>query len=260
MVQNPAIRFEHVSKTYETAIPSLDDASFAIQPREFVSIVGGSGSGKTTLLQLVNRLSEPTGGAIYVKGDRVADLDPVKLRRGIGYVFQEVGLFTHLSVGDNIGITPKLLHWPPARIAARVDELLDLVRLSREYAARKPGSLSGGQRQRVGVARALAAEPSIMLMDEPFAALDPVTRDALGQDYRAIHDRLGLTTVMVTHDMLEALSLADRIIVLSQGKIIADGTPKALLADDNTSVRELMAMPLKTAERINRLRPSRQGH
>ncbi len=162
-----------------------------------------------------------------VEGEDVRAADPVTLRRRIGYVFQGVGLFPHMTVAENIAITPKLLGWDEARMAARVDELIDLVRLKRaEHRDRLPAQLSGGERQRVGVARAIAAGPKIVLMDEPFGALDPLTRDALGEDYRRLHDELGLTTVMITHDTLEAVLLADRIAVIRDGRIVAEGTPR----------------------------------
>ena len=181
-------------------------------------MVGASGSGKTTLLRLINRLADPSSGTVRIGGVDAASVDPVALRRRIGYVFQEVGLFPHMTVAENIAITPRLLGWDRARMAARVDELLGLVRLDADYRARLPHQLSGGERQRVGVARALAAGPEMVLMDEPFAALDPLTREALGQDYRTLHDKLGLTTLMITHDMVEALELADRIAVLRGGR------------------------------------------
>jgi osmoprotectant transport system ATP-binding protein len=181
----------------------------------------------------------------------VVSAEPHLLRRRIGYVFQEVGLFPHLTVAENIGVTPRLLGWDKARIKARVDELLDLVALPAEVAQRPPAALSGGQRQRVGVARALAAEPRLMLMDEPFGALDPVTRDALGADYRALHGRLGLTTVMVTHDMAEAVLMADRIVVLKAGRIVADGAPAELLATSaDPEVRALLEAPKRQADRL----------
>ena len=166
-----------------------------------------------------------------VNGEDVQATDAVALRRRIGYVFQGTGLFPHMTVAENIAITPKLLGWDDARMAARVDELIALVRLDRDkHRDRFPAQLSGGEGQRVGVARALAAAPKIMLMDEPFGALDPLTRDALGEDYRRLHGELGLTTVMITHDMLEAVLLADRIAVIRNGRIIADGTPQALMS------------------------------
>jgi osmoprotectant transport system ATP-binding protein len=172
------------------------------------------------------------------------------LRRGIGYVFQGIGLFPHLTVAENIAITPRLLGWDSARQRTRAAELLSLVRLDTTYATRFPHELSGGERQRVGVARALAAHPDIVLMDEPFGALDPLTRDALGQDYRRMHEHLGLTSVMITHDVLEALLFADRIVVLQQGHLIADGPPSALIAHQHPYVRELMATPRRQAERL----------
>ncbi|HEX7885321.1 MAG TPA: ATP-binding cassette domain-containing protein, partial [Phenylobacterium sp.] len=202
------IELRGVSKRYG-GHAALEGVGLSVADGEFVALVGGSGSGKTTLLKIVNGLIGPDIGQVAVAGEDVAKAEPHLLRRRIGYVFQEVGLFPHLTVAENIGVTPRLLGWDKARIAARVAELLSLVDLPPAVAGRPPGALSGGQRQRVGVARALAAQPSLMLMDEPFGALDPLTRDALGADYRALHERLGLTTVMVTHDMAEAVLLAD---------------------------------------------------
>ena len=246
----PIIRLEGVAKRY-AAHAALDSVDLSVGEGEFVALVGGSGSGKTTLLKTINRLIVPDAGRVTVAGEDVAAAEPHRLRRRIGYVFQEVGLFPHLSVGENIAITPKLLGWAPDRVARRVETLLDLVALPRELAARAPAALSGGQRQRVGVARALAAEPALMLMDEPFGALDPLTRDALGTDYRALHERLGLTTVMVTHDMAEAVLLADRIVVLADGVILADGAPAELLAGTaDPAVRALLEAPKRQAERL----------
>jgi osmoprotectant transport system ATP-binding protein len=246
----PAIQLTDVSKRYG-ATAALDRVSLSVGQGEFVALVGGSGSGKTTLLKTINRLNPPDAGQVAVSGEDVAGQPPHALRRRIGYVFQEVGLFPHLSVAENIAVTPKLLGWDAARIAERVATLLDLVALPREVAARAPAALSGGQRQRVGVARALAAEPKLMLMDEPFGALDPITRDALGADYRALHERLGLTTVMVTHDMAEAVLLADRVVVLDHGRILADGTPADLLAHTtDPAVRALLEAPKRQAERL----------
>ena len=246
----PAIELEGVQKHYG-AHAALGGVSLIVQPGVFTALVGGSGSGKTTLLKTINRLNTPDAGMVRVLGEDVSGVAPHLLRRKIGYVFQEVGLFPHLTVAENIVITPRLLGWDSARCAARVDTLLDLVALPRSVAARAPAALSGGQRQRVGVARALAAEPSLMLMDEPFGALDPLTRDALGADYRALHDRLGLTTVMVTHDMAEAVLLADRIVVLRDGLIVADGAPAELLAQTtDPDVRALLEAPKRQAERL----------
>ena len=245
-----AIELSGVGKRYG-ALAALADASLVVEAGQFTALVGGSGSGKTTLLKTINRLVAPDAGTIKVRGEDVSSLEPPVLRRRIGYVFQEVGLFPHLSVGENIAITPKLLGWDKPRIAARIAALLELVALPQEVAGRAPAALSGGQRQRVGVARALAAEPSLMLMDEPFGALDPLTRDALGADYRELHDRLGLTTLMVTHDMTEAVLLADRIVVLRDGKIVADGTAAELLsASADPDVRALLEAPRRQAERL----------
>lgn len=246
----PIIELSAVAKRYG-ALAALDGVNLAVGQGEFVALVGGSGSGKTTLLKTVNGLIRPDTGRVTVAGEDVADAAPHLLRRHIGYVFQEVGLFPHLTVAENIAITPKLLGWDAERMAARVEVLLDLVALPQEVAVRAPAALSGGQRQRVGVARALAAEPKLMLMDEPFGALDPVTRDGLGSDYRALHERLGLTTVMVTHDMAEAVLLADRIVVLAGGRILADGAPGQLLAtSSDPTVRALLEAPKRQAERL----------
>lgn len=246
----PAIELIGIEKRYG-AQAALAGVSLEVPAGQFVALVGASGSGKTTLLKTINGLIVPDAGQIRVGGEDAGDVPPHQLRRRIGYVFQEIGLFPHLSIAENIVITPKLLGWERGRMATRVDELLDLVALPREVAARAPSELSGGQRQRVGVARALAAEPTIMLMDEPFGALDPLTRDALGTDYRALHDKLGLTSVMVTHDMTEAVLLADRIVVLEAGSIVADGSPGALLAStENPEVRALLEAPRRQAERL----------
>jgi osmoprotectant transport system ATP-binding protein len=256
MSKTPAvIAFEDVSKTYgDGRVHALDRLSLAVPAREFLAVVGASGSGKSTLLGLINRLAEPSDGAVRFEGEDVRDCEPIGLRRKIGYVFQGVGLFPHMTVAENIGITPRLLGWPRARIAARVDDLLSLVRLAPAYRNRFPRELSGGEQQRVGVARAIAAEPHVVLMDEPFGALDPLTRDALGGDYRRLHDELHLTTVMITHDMLEALLLADRIAVLQAGRVIEEGTPRSLMtAPRHEYVRELMQTPRRHAERLRAL-------
>src|SRR5713226_5232521 len=216
----PLITFAHVGKSFDGGrgakpVLAVNDVSLDVAEGELLAIVGGSGSGKTTLLRLASRLIEADSGSIMIEGADVRAVDPVQLRRRIGYVFQSGGLFPHMSVADNIGITPKLQGMAAAEISSRVDELLDLVRLDRaQHRERLPQELSGGQRQRVGVARALAARPKIVLMDEPFGALDPLTRDALGDDFRDLHKKLGLTTVMITHDMTEAILLADRVAVM----------------------------------------------
>jgi osmoprotectant transport system ATP-binding protein len=246
-----AISFDGVSKTYGSA-RVLDGVSLDIAEREFLAVVGPSGSGKTTLLRLVNRLIDPSAGVVRVEGEDVQHVDAVTLRRRIGYVFQGTGLFPHMTVAENIAITPRLLGWDEARRTARVDELIGLVRLDRgKHRDRFPAQLSGGEGQRVGVARALAAAPKIVLMDEPFGALDPLTRDALGADYRRLHDQLGLTSVMITHDTLEAVLLADRIAVISSGRIVACDSPRTLMNEATDDyVRELMATPRRQAERL----------
>jgi osmoprotectant transport system ATP-binding protein len=260
MPNPPPIAFSHVGKSFDSGrVKAVDDVSLEVAEGELLAIVGGSGSGKTTLLRLANRLIDADQGSIQIEGEDVRAADPVALRRRIGYVFQSGGLFPHMSVAANIGITPKLKGLPAAEITGRVDELLDLVRLDRaQYRDRFPHELSGGQRQRVGVARALAARPKIVLMDEPFGALDPLTRDALGDDYRALHRKFGLTTVMITHDMTEAILLADRIAVMRAGRLLAQGTPSELSASHDSYVGELLRTPRRQAERLSVLLP-REG-
>ena len=255
MASGPLIELIDVAKSFDGGRSrALHDLSLRIDAGGFVALVGTSGSGKTTTLKMINRLIEPDSGQVRFEGEAVESFDAPTLRRRIGYVFQGIGLFPHMTVGENIAITPQLLGWPKPDIEARVAELLDLVELPRNYAARFPHALSGGERQRAGVARAIAARPRVMLMDEPFGALDPVTRDTLGTAYRALHDRLGMTTVMVTHDVQEAVLLADRIVVMSAGRIAADDTPGALLAGHaSADVSALMAMPRRQAERIGTL-------
>ncbi len=257
MPDAPIIAFSHVSKSFDGGrVKAVNDVSLDVAGGEFLAIVGGSGSGKTTLLRLANRLIEADGGQIEIEGADIKTVDAIGLRRRIGYVFQSGGLFPHISVAGNIGITPKLQGTPAAEISARVDELLELVRLDRaQHRERFPHELSGGQRQRVGVARALAAKPRIVLMDEPFGALDPLTRDALGDDYRALHRKLGLTTVMITHDMTEAILLADRVAVMRTGRLLALGTPAELSNSDDPYVGELLRTPRRQAERLAMLLP-----
>jgi osmoprotectant transport system ATP-binding protein len=247
-----AIELKDVIKRYGENAAALDHVSLQVAEGEFLAIVGPSGSGKTTLLRLVNRLAEPTAGIVLVGGIDVRDIDPISLRRHIGYVFQGVGLFPHMTVAENIAITPRLVGWDETRRAARVQELLELVRLDpAKYRVRFPAELSGGERQRIGVARALAAEPKIVLMDEPFGALDALTRDALQNDYRELHNKLGLTSVMITHDLTEAALLADRIVVIRQGKLIEQGTPQSLMTSPkNAYVRELVETPKSQAARL----------
>jgi osmoprotectant transport system ATP-binding protein len=248
-VTSPAIAFEGVSKRYSGDVRAVDDVSLAIEGGSFIALVGSSGSGKSTLLKMVNRLVEPSEGRVLVAGEPVETIEPHRLRRRIGYVFQNIGLFPHMTVGENIAIGLRLEGVSDGR--ERVGELLDLIDLPRTMTARTPDALSGGQQQRVGVARALATRPGLMLMDEPFGALDPVTRDQLGRQYRALHERLGLTTVMVTHDMAEALLLADRVLVMKAGRLTADATPRALLAGEGGAEADaLVAVPRAQAGRL----------
>jgi osmoprotectant transport system ATP-binding protein len=252
----PIIAFEHVTKVYSPGTrPALDDVTLHLAQGAFVDIVGQSGSGKSTLLGMINRLIDPSDGIERCEGDDVRDLDPIALRRRIGYVFQDVGLFPHMTLAENIAVTPRLLGWDESLRHERADMLLERVQLPpAEYRDRFPAELSGGQRQRVGVARALAAEPRVGLLDEPFGALDLRTREVLSRDYRALHDTLGLTTVMITHDVIEAVLLADRIAVIHDGRIAAYGTPHDLMSDaENPDVRGLMDMPRRQAERLTAL-------
>lgn len=257
-----AIELENVTKAYDPAKPpAVCGVSLAVAQGEVLALVGGSGSGKTTTLKMINRLIEPTSGSIRVLGDEVTNVDPVLLRRSIGYAFQGVGLFPHLTVGDNVAITPRLLRWDADRIRSRIDELLTLVDLPPEtYRDRLPAELSGGQRQRVGFARALAAEPRAILMDEPFGALDPITRDTLQTEFRDLQRKLSLSVVIVTHDMTEAVLLADRIAVMHEGVLRQLGTPHELLtapADDY--VAQLIETPRRHSDFIESLMRPRQA-
>jgi osmoprotectant transport system ATP-binding protein len=252
MAAKNAIELKDVTKSYGARASVLDRVSLTVTEGEFLAIVGPSGSGKTTLLRLINRLAEPTSGTVRIGETDVTDTDPIELRRKIGYVFQGVGLFPHMTVAENIAITPRLIGWDRAKRTAKVENLLQLVRLEPEkYRSRFPAELSGGERQRVGVARALAAEPKIVLMDEPFGALDALTRDALQRDYLELHQELGLTTVMITHDLTEAALLADRIVVIHRGKIVEAGTPHDLMTSPKDAyVRELVETPRSQAARL----------
>ncbi|OQW45908.1 MAG: ABC transporter ATP-binding protein [Proteobacteria bacterium SG_bin6] len=247
----PSVRFDAVAKRYG-ATDAVAAVSLEIAAGSFVALVGASGSGKSTLLKMINRLIEPSQGRVLINGDDVLAADAHRLRRGIGYIFQNIGLFPHFTVGENIAIGRRL-----ARLknhGARIDELLDLVELPREFAKRFPDELSGGQRQRIGVARALATEPGLLLMDEPFGALDPITRDSLGKAIRALHDRLDLTTIMVTHDMAEALLLVDRVLVMAAGRIVTDASPRALIAGEGSAeARALVAVPREQASALRAL-------
>jgi osmoprotectant transport system ATP-binding protein len=233
----------------------VDAVSLEVERGQLLALVGGSGSGKTTTLRMVSRLIEPTSGTVRIDGALTTSLPGPLLRRGIGYVFQGIGLFPHLSVEQNIGITPALLGWSKARIGERVRKLLALVELEPDVAERLTNALSGGQQQRVAVARALAAHPKVLLLDEPFGALDPVTRDRLQRGFRALQQELGLTAMFVTHDMTEALVLADRIAVMHAGQVIQIGSPRELLASPaHDYVAQLFEAPRRQADRFEALR------
>ncbi len=246
----PSIELRSVRRAFGLHV-AVRDVDLLVWPREFLVILGESGSGKTTLLKMINRLQQQDSGDVLIEGQSTGAVVEHELRRRIGYVFQRVGLFPHMTVAENIAVTPQLLGWNEQAIRARVAELLALVNLPSEMASRMPAALSGGQRQRVGVARALAARPGIMLMDEPFGALDAVTRDTLGAEYRLVHERMGLSTVMVTHDVLEALLLADRLVVMREGAIVASGTPHEMMNErSEAEVRKLMDMPRRQMNRV----------
>ncbi|MEG3162104.1 ABC transporter ATP-binding protein [Sphingomonas sp. LB2R24] len=247
---SPALAFERVTKTYGSTI-AVDAVSLEIAGGSFVALVGTSGSGKSTLLKTINRLVEPSDGRVTIDGADVAAEPAPDLRRRIGYVFQNIGLFPHMTIAENIAIGLRIAG---RKDAAKVGELLDLVDLPRDIAERMPEALSGGQRQRVGIARALAPGAKLLLLDEAFGALDPVTRDALGTRIRELHDRLGLTTILVTHDMAEALLLADRVLVMKAGRIVADATPAELVAGKGgDDAQALVRVPRAQAERLQAL-------
>jgi osmoprotectant transport system ATP-binding protein len=249
-----AIEFDRVGYVQPSGVRVLEALTLAIPRGEVIALVGRSGAGKTTLLRLINRLALPQQGAVLVGGRDTREWDPIALRRSIGYVIQDVGLFPHMTVAGNIGVVPRLEKWEPARIAARVAELLGLVGLSPEHGDRWPAELSGGQRQRVGVARALAADPSVLLMDEPFGALDPVTRVELQREFQRIQQQVGKTVVIVTHDMREALTLADRIAVLDRGALIACEPPERIADSDNPDVRRLLDAVMPHIRPLDKLR------
>ncbi len=245
-----------ISKIYTSGSPpALDDVTLSVEEGETLALLGSSGSGKTTALKLVNRLEDPTSGTVRVAGRDVSGVDVHELRRSIGYVFQGVGLFPHLTVGENVGVVPRLQGWDATRIRARATELLDLVGLPADrFRDRYPDQLSGGQAQRVGVARALAADPEILLMDEPFGALDAVTRVRLQDELVDLKARLGRTIVFVTHDLVEALKLGDRVAILHRGELHQVGTGRELYRNPETPfVRDLLSQlesQMREAERL----------
>jgi osmoprotectant transport system ATP-binding protein len=251
------ISFENVSVFFGD-VCALRDIDLRIGEGELCVLVGPSGSGKSTLLRLVNRLIRPAAGIVRVRGEDVARSNPSRLRRSIGYVIQFVGLFPHRTVAENIATVPRLLGWPKAKIDSRVDEMLALVRLDPgQMRERRPSELSGGQAQRVGLARALAADPDLLLMDEPFGAVDPITRRTLRAELRRIHAETGKTVLLVTHDPLEALELATRLVVLRQGQIVSEGDPAIVTGSGaDPFVRELIGARELVLRRLDLVRVS----
>ena len=250
------IELKQVSKSWDGGQSfAVKELSLKVEDGAVLALLGGSGCGKSTTVKMINRLVDPTEGEILVDGVNVMQQDPVALRRKIGYVFQGIGLFPHMTVLENVGIIPRITGEESAAYRKKADELLDLVHLpAQEFAARMPEQLSGGQRQRVGFARALAADPSVMLLDEPFGALDPVTRDSLQTEFKSLQRKLGFTAVMVTHDMAEALLLADQIAVMKEGLLVRIGAPAELLADPgNDYVAALLETPRRHVQLLRSL-------
>jgi osmoprotectant transport system ATP-binding protein len=249
----PVVDYRGVS-VRRGALAIVDDVSLSVPAGSFVALTGASGAGKTTLLRLANRLIVPDAGSVHILGADIAAADPAELRRGIGYAIQSVGLFPHWTVAENIAAVPWLQKRDKAWMAKRVATLLDLVELPQAFASRYPRQLSGGQASRVGLARALAAEPKLLLLDEPFGALDPETRASLGDKLVELHRAEHLTTLLVTHDLADALLRAERVIVLDHGRIVGDGSPASLVADPHPAVQALIASPLDQALRLAELR------
>ena len=247
------IQADRLTKRYGD-ISVVDEVTLSVDTGEIVVLLGGSGSGKTTMLKMINRLIEPTSGTVLLDETDTAELPPHELRRRIGYVFQQVGLFPHMTIGENIAVPPTLLGWPDDQISARVDDLITLVELDVGMRDCHPHELSGGQQQRVGVARALAAGPRVMLLDEPFGALDPLTRERLQESFLRIRKTLSLTTIFVTHDMTEALTVGDRIGVMHAGSLLQLASPRELLNKPaNTHVQQLMSTPRRHAAVVDAL-------
>jgi osmoprotectant transport system ATP-binding protein len=242
------ITLNQVSKSYDGVSRIINNLSFEVLEGEILMLLGSSGCGKSTILKMINRLIDPTEGRIYLDGKDIQGQDPIELRRSIGYVFQGIGLFPHLSIRENISMVPRLIGWPEDRINNRYRELLELVQLSPEiHTDRFPDELSGGQQQRVAVARALAADPAYLLMDEPFGALDAITRDSLQQEFLELKQRLNKTIIFVTHDIVEAVTLGDRIAILHEGRLEQIGTSEEILENPATDfVRELFAKSVKS--------------
>ena len=249
------IRFDNVHKRYDDGTHAVRGLDFEVEEGTTTVLVGPSGCGKTTTMKLVNRLEEPTDGTVYYDGTDVQDLPATELRRQVGYVIQDIGLFDHMTVGENVATVPELKGWDTDQTGERVDELLELMGLPpEEYRDSYPNELSGGQQQRVGVARALAAGPDVMLMDEPFGALDPITREELQDEFIDIQKEIETTIIFVTHDINEALKMGDQIAVLNEGKLVQYDTPTALLNDPKTKFVEDFIGPDRTLKRLRVLR------
>lgn len=248
------LKIENVSKIYKGGKKAVKNISLEIQKGEFICFIGPSGCGKTTTMKMINRLIEPSDGKIFINGENIMEKDPVELRRQIGYVIQQIGLFPHMTILENITLVPKLLKWSEQKKKERALELLQLVDMGPEYLDLYPYELSGGQQQRIGVLRALASNPPLILMDEPFGALDPITRDALQEEFKNLQRTLNKTIVFVTHDMDEAIKLADRIVILKAGEIVQVGTPDEILRNPaNEFVEEFIGK-----ERLIQPRPNLQ--
>lgn len=242
-----AVEFKHINKQFKnSAYPALDDVSVSIEEGEFVTILGSSGCGKTTMIKMINRLYEPDSGDILLFGKNIRDENPVELRRKIGYVIQQVGLFPHMTVAENIATIPKILKWDKQRIKEETDRMLTLVQLDPdEFRSRYPAQLSGGQQQRVGLARALIANPRIMLLDEPFGAIDAINREILQNELKSIHEKSKCTYLFVTHDIREALKLGTKVIIMNEGKILQYATPNEIVVNP---ADDFVANLLKTAD------------
>lgn len=230
------IRFKNVWKSFSKGVPAVKNLSFEVKEGEKLVLLGKSGSGKTTALKLINRLLDPTSGVITIDGKDILSIDPIHLRRNIGYAVQEIGLFPHMTVEENIAIVPKLLKWPKSKIDERIDQLLTMVGMEpATYRKRFPLTMSGGQRQRIGVARALAADPPIILMDEPFGALDPINREEVQKEFLELESQIKKSVVFVTHDLIEAVIMGDRIALMDQGELVEIATPRAFVENPPTA-------------------------
>lgn len=250
----PMVEFKNVSKIYPGGKVAVENINLRIERGEFVCFIGTSGGGKTTTLRMINGMLIPTDGDITVDGKNIHDIDPIELRRSIGYVIQNIGLMPHMTIRDNITLVPKLLKWPKEKRDARAKELIKMVELPEEFLDRYPSELSGGQQQRIGVIRALAADQQIILMDEPFGALDPLTREALQRLVKRLQQQMGRTIIMVTHDMDEAIRLADRIVIMDQGHIIQNASPDDVLTHPaNEFVANLIGPERLRQAKVNHL-------